>query len=336
VRQIKSLCAWAEVVAAGRRSLLAVALASQGCQCFAAEPAVWLSTLAPVDDPKNHFQMNGPVDYMELFVNGAPWTSAARRTAVFKTSTQFIDHASDEQIRAMVLGLQARGILLGLEALMLVPTDRCGRGIEGYGYRGVMDRIAQRILKAGGVLSFVAFDEPVWYAHWRQGPGLCHDSIEKLAEAMVEPVHALATAFPLLEFGTIEPLNNGTNQEFLDDVLRFSKEFQRQTGAILSFIHADLIWQDNWLPQLTSWRDRIHNAGMQIGVVVDGDPTDKTDIEWAVRAVGRARALMSDSRIAPDQYIFQSWGSHPGRLLPEDNEGTMTWIINKALESTIK
>ena len=79
---------------------------------------------------------------------------------------------------------------------MLVPTQRCGIGIESYGRAGVMGHVAQRVTEPGGRLDYVRFDAPVWFAHHEAGPRHCQDSLAAVAQQMVEPARALRTAFP--------------------------------------------------------------------------------------------------------------------------------------------
>jgi hypothetical protein len=94
-------------------------------------------------------------------------------------------------------------------------------------------------------------------------------------------------------FGDIEPVTDATlTSGYLDSMPDFARVFHEQTGGKLAFLQADIIWQNRWQPQLVEWRTRLHAAGMKFGVIVDGDPTDRSDSEWAAHAISRYRLVI--------------------------------------------
>jgi hypothetical protein len=56
-------------------------------------------------------------------------------------------------------------------------------------------------------------------------------------------------------------------------------------------------------------RKRLHAAGISYDVIVDGDPGDKTDLDWTRHAVERYRAVTSNPDLKPDDIVIQSWQS---------------------------
>jgi hypothetical protein len=272
----------------------------------------------------------GQLDYMDLFNPGAPWQVAARHVQVFMVTTQFVDHATDEQLAHVINGLKARGISLGMAGLMLAPSRRCGSGVESYGRAFVMDRVASRITQLGGRLDYVAFDEPVWFAHRLAGPRHCQDSLADIASQMIEPARALKTAFPALSFADTEPLNNQTDASLLADILDFATEFQKKTGYRIDAVHADIIWRDDWRAQYGDWYRALKARGIRVGAICRGSAADKSDEEWTEEAVRTVSNLTGDGAARPDVIRIQTWNAHPTRMLPDSDPATLTSVVREA------
>jgi hypothetical protein len=86
-----------------------------------------------------------------------------------------------------------------------------------------------------------------------------------------------------------------------------------------------------------NWETR-HDEGRQIalntyGVIFDGDPGDKSDVEWTRHAVTRYRQVMSSPQTVADEVIFQSWQNRPTHMLPEYQPGTLTSAVIQAMSS---
>ena len=100
------------------------------CPILTADAAqIWLAGVDPV--VQSTIDKRTVPDYLDLFEPIAPWNKAAEAVQVFKTSTQFLAKASDATLSHMFADLKRRNIALGMEALMLTTTAKCGTGIEG-------------------------------------------------------------------------------------------------------------------------------------------------------------------------------------------------------------
>ena len=305
-----------------------LALLHVGFSRPAAAQQVWLAGNDPVVTAMIHRQ--GQPDYMDLFDRGAPWQSAARHVAVFMVSTQFVDHATDAQLSHVIEGLRARHISLGMAGLMLVPSRRCGSGVESYGRRGVMDLVASRISHLGGTLDYVAFDEPIWFGHVLQAPRTCQDSLQALAMQMAEPAASLKRVFPNLSFVDTEPLNNHTDLSLLSDILEFAKLFRQATGYTIDGVHADIIWRDTWQYQYRAWYNALHRNGLRVGVICRGSQPDPTDEAWTAEAIETIDALAHGNEPRPDVIRVQIWGFRPTHMLPEDDPASLTSVVLRA------
>jgi hypothetical protein len=301
--------------------MLATWLCSFGCSA----QEIWFSGVDPVvaADRGGAITAN---DFMSLFQPDAPWQRAASSIQVFKLSTQFLQRSSDEQLKTVIHNLQQRHIALAFEAEILVTSTKCGNGMPGFTTEAVIQKVIRRVTQAGGRIDDVAFDEPMTWGHFAHRGAACRYSVDELVRNMAPNIQALKAAFPAIRFGDIEPVTDQTPGR-LADILNFATAFRVQTGEHLSFLQADLIWQNNWKPQLTGWKTRLRAAGIAYGVIVDGDPGDKTDIAWTTHAVERYQKLADDPTLTPDQYVFQSWQTRPSKFLPENEPGTLTSVM---------
>jgi hypothetical protein len=289
---------------------------------------VWISPVDPVSQPHNPAAGH----YMDMFRPNAQWDQAAKRIQVLKLSTQFLHTAAEDDLAAVIRETKRRNISLAMEGFMLTASLRCGNGgVESYASPGTINDIIGRLTRLGGRLSYVAMDEPVHFGHYAVGnTAYCHDSVEALAEQMAPNVRALKSAFPDIKFGDIEPLNIHTLGR-IDTMLEFATDFRRATGEPISFINADIGWADDWRPQLADWQKKAGAAGMGLGVIIDGDDQDKDDLAWVEKAVQRYDAMMRGLPRPPDQIIFQSWMSHPLRVVPDTDPGTLSSAVDQAL-----
>jgi hypothetical protein len=294
-------------------------------QAFASD--VWLSG---VDPYVRQTMTSDQSDYMALFTPSAPWKRAATGLVAFKTSTQWIMHASEGDLTAMFVDLHRRGIALAVEALMTpVTTKSCGNNVEGYSAPGYMASMAARIKKLGGGLKYVAMDEPLWYGHHYTGPHSCQSTISDLVESLAVNVKAIRGVFPNVQIGDIEPMPWANSPNWLDELMTFVSDYHTTTGTPLDFIHADVQWTNNSLSSLQRFTDRVHDAGTKVGFIYNGNATDLTDEGWTMRA--EQRFITIEKVIIPDQAILQTWMRYPSRMLPETQPGTMTYLVDQYL-----
>jgi hypothetical protein len=278
----------------------------------AANTQTWLSTVDPYSAPRNP-DANA---IMQLFEPDAKW--GAPDVNVFKASTQFLLRSKDEELKSMLGGLARRRVALGVEGLILVYRDNCGRGVEGYESRNAIPYMITRVQRAGGALKYVAMDEPIWMGHHATGERFCQDSIENIAEQLAPNVRAIAAAFPQAQIGDIEPLAMDASV-----LLQFAKAFQATSGEPLAFVHADINWRSSWQQRLAEWKTALHGAGIRLGVICNGDDR-RGDLAWTASAISNCQEVLQDTRTRPDDVIVQSWGRAPKKMLPVDEPDTLT------------
>jgi hypothetical protein len=295
---------------------------------------IWFGGMDPVvaadreragQDPKGTYAAN---DFMNLFRPDAPWTRAASKIQVFQSSTQFLHRSTDEQLSTVINDLRRRHIALGLEG-EIMQASQCSQGIPGFTGINVWRIVVDRVARLGGKIEYVAFDGPVAFGHYNalKKDTACKYTIEELVRNIAPQIEVIKTAFPDVKFGDVEPVS-GVSIGKMDDNMQFAKEFFRQTGVRLSFMHADIVWYEPTLRrQLVEWRKRLHEAGIGYGVIIDGSGIDKSDLEWTRHAIERYGLVTNDPAVKPDDYILQTWGRYPTRYLPETQLGTLTSVV---------
>jgi hypothetical protein len=48
---------------------------------------------------------------------------------------------------------------------LIVGSDSCGMGVEGYGNPNTIENTARHIKSLGGTIDYIAMDVPVWFGH---------------------------------------------------------------------------------------------------------------------------------------------------------------------------
>jgi hypothetical protein len=303
--------------------LLLVALFALTAVQVSAEPQVWFAALDPVLRPEVGY--GGSPQYMELFSPRAPWERAASHVGVIKVYGQWIDHASDADLQRQFADLKRRGIALALE-FGAMSAERCGMGVEGYGGQGILEA-ARRIQRNGGVLSYLAMDEPLYFGSIYDGKNACHWTPEQAAASAVPNLKALRTLFPQVKIGDIEPVGEPTLEITSDRYRRGIRAFHA-LGVPLAFFHADVSW---WTPsypeKLSALHKLVASEHIAFGVIYNGNAEDPSDAAW----LQSAESHMADvERIlgTPEQVIFQSWNSYPKKLLPESAPDAFTHLID--------
>ena len=279
-------------------------------------------------DPPGTYAANG---FMDLFRPNAPWTRTASAIQVFGVSTQFLHRSTDEQLSTVINDLRRRHIALGWEAEIMAddPAHPCGAGIPGHTSNAVIRTAVDRVARLGGKIDYVYFDEPVAFGHYNalKKDTACNYTIEELVRNIAPQIEVIRTAFPDIKFGDGEPVS-GVSIGKMDDNLQFAKEFFRQTGVRLSFMVADIVWfEPTFHSQLVEWRRRLHEAGIEYGLYVNGSAVDKSDLEWTNHAIERYGLVTNDPTIKPDNILIGSWMRYPTRYLPETQPGTLTSVV---------
>ena len=291
-----------------------------------ASPLSWFAPLPPLAIVEGR-NFTGSDDFINLFQADAPWQNAADRVQVFKLYGEWVAYkATDAQLRLVVEDLKRRGIALAVEAGPLNASPNCGHGIEGFA--GVEEglNIARKIQNAGGTLTFIALDEPYFFAHFYDGPNACHWEAEKIAKEVGDYIQAVRQVFPDVMVGDTEPLAGASNAQAYSDWLDI---FREVNGFDLAFLHMDIDWsRPGWADEVIAIEEHGHAINVPVGIIYTGNAFDKTDEDWLSAAGERVKKLEIEKNAKPDHVLFQSWNDKPDHVLPETTDFTFTDFIN--------
>jgi hypothetical protein len=283
---------------------------------------------------------------MRLFEPGAPWNHAAEGVKVFELYKKFVEQSDDEDLSRVLGDLSRRRIALAMQGTPLVVSKRCGRAVEGYGPPHDMKEAAARVKRLGGVIDYIALDEPLYYGHVFNGrpkfnyetlaPTPCHSSIAELARETAAKVAEVRQVFPGVKVGDIEPVGvfAYSTDQLRAELSEWLTAYQAATSSKFAFVDIDIAWLlPAWQAQFEIVVDVVRKAGIPLGVIFNGTRADASDPAWLASA--RAHIQLIESRLGgpPPRAIFQTWTDHPRRMLPETEPDTFTNFIKAYIES---
>ncbi len=277
---------------------------------------IWFAPRAPF--PPAHAP--GAVDLMDLFQPGAPWKEAASYVKVFKLPTMFLAWVPDEQLATIVQDLNRRGIALAMESLAQSVLDQpqCGHNIEGYGDPRMAQKIAEKIKRVGGNLSFVAMDEPLFFGHFYNSPVACHSSVDNVADRVAAVVSRYRAVFPDVRIGDIEPAGAALSPDWDTAFNAWLGAFQKAVGTPMAFLQVDADWNNpNHVEGIRRSAALAARNRLLLGVIYNGKGNDPTDRQWIASAKANIDSVEAILGHRPDQAIFQTWVAHPARVLPK-------------------
>ena len=288
------------------------------------KPLVWFAPLPPLAIVEGR-KFIGSDDFMQLFEPDAAWQEAASHVQVFKLYGEWVGYASDSQLKQVIQDTQSRGFALAMEFGPLDAED-CGNGIEGFSGVSYAVATAQRIKSAGGTLTFLAMDEPYYYAHTYDGPQACHWSAEKIAHEINQFVDSMKAVFPDILIGDTEAMAGAAGVE---EYKNWLKTFRDVNGYDLAFLHLDVDWgRPNWPTEVSSLVEYGDQVNVPVGIIYGGNGFDQTDEAWLSAAGERVKKLEIGTNTDPAHILFQSWNDKPDHILPETTEYTFTNFID--------
>jgi uncharacterized protein (TIGR03437 family) len=289
---------------------------------------VWFSPEAPGDWPDGRV---GQVDYIDLFIPGAPWTNAASHIQVFKfAASEFVGdlpgELTDSQWQQVFANLAQRGIALAVEFGPLTVTN-CGAGVEGFS-GGAALLVAQKVQTLGGTLQYVGMDEPFYYGNIYTGQNACNWTTQQIAASAVQSIAQIRTVFPNVIVGDIEPVPAGT-PDWLSSYTAWLDAWEIAAGSPLAFFHCDVDWNaySDWIASVNSMRQVLALRGIPFGLIYNGLGMT-SDAAWMSAAESHFMDYELHGGTIPDQTIFQTWETYPTHVLPETDPDALTYLVD--------
>ncbi len=270
------------------------------------------------------------IDYSVLFKPGAPWQVTAAHLAVFKINAHFVKVASDRTLDLTFRYLKDHRIKLALEMGMLTATPEmaASRNVEGFFPEPQTAQfVVARIKAHGGMLDYVAMDEPYWYGALYDGGNATAWPASRIAANAAQTMKIFQAAFPNVKLGDIEPVTDEKDPALIVRYAGWIEAMENALGQPLAFFHADIVWKERWRAALAQLPPMLAAKRVPLGIIYNAPSADLSNARWLAAARQHYEDIENNDGIAPDQAIFQSWSAMPDRLLPETEPDTHTNLV---------
>jgi len=270
------------------------------------------------------------------------WSSSAQHIQAIRIPTTVLLSIPDSVLPGLLRSLDAHGLALGLEigAANNYNEVSCGAGVESYSDPGTANQVVQKLLDAGGKVSALLMDEPLYYGHYYTGTNACNSTIQDEARRAAVIIKIYTAAFPNVVVGDIEPFPELPLQPtWQADFASWAQAFYAATGSKISFLHVDFDWDNPALYQYTAYPSvpaiqyvaqlaatAARANGMGIGFICNGTQASTSDAIYTYTAQFHMDAL-AGAGANPDQLAFETWATYPSHTLPETDPTSLTGEI---------
>jgi len=281
----------------------------------------------------------------DLFAPGAKWERAKSRVQVFKFYIDDLRNFREGLLPRAVATLRDAGIEIAVEAGGLREFACDGEKMA----RLELLHMAP-LLAAGGTIRYLVLDAPFGYTLSTGLPGNCGWDPSRAVRELVKYVGGVKAALPEVKIGFIEPVpwyrvgkfpTSDSRNDFGDllEIIALAFDTLREEGHPLDFFHADSPFGYNerlgdrkgW-EKLRAIEDLVRARGGRFGLIynsnVGGGSSDRTFYIETMRGIERFEAAGG----RPDDYILQSWYSHPKETLPENKTYTFCYLVNRFVD----
>lgn len=271
----------------------------------------------------------GSTDYFELFEPDAPWADALENIDMFRLHAfQMRHYLSDEQLRLIIDWLDKHEIplLFETEPLQPVDPDECDHSES---FEGPYDlEMARRFKDLGGTIDVVAIEQPFTFAHKLEGPRVCHYTLERIVGEVTDYMAEMHTLFPGVPMGSIEGLVRSPVST-PDDMALWLDSYEEFAGEPFAFLHIDVDWSvPGWADILLGIEQVADERGVPFGVFYNG-AQETTAEQWLQLAAHHFSEFETVAAGTPDHVTLTTWVDQPDRVLPDDDLGAFTSLINR-------
>lgn len=291
-------------------------------------------------------QVDGKEGWKLLFGSDQAWPAWMNAVRVVSIASDWFGTSKfppDTVMRSAAARLNRTGVAFATTSLAQswVHEPACGQGVESYTDPPGNLRVAQALRGDGFTLAYVVMDEPLWYGHYYSGPNACHSSIANTAERAAAIMREYLQVFPQVLIGENEPTSLVTMPGWRGAYRAWQRAFQDAVGKPISFLRADIQWNDpQWRGHLGEMVDFAQGEQVDAGIIYNGNlppgtsytppaqGTQTTPAEeaanrlWLHRAARNFMDIEQRDGLAPDQAVFESWGTLPLRTVSVRPTGT--------------
>lgn len=294
-----------------------------------ADKLIFFGAVPPMPDGADLPLPDGSADYMDLFAPDSAWTEASEKIGAFKLHAWQVRHfLSEDELRTILDWLDEHQIPLMFETEPLPPPDpeECDHTES---FEGPYDiEMANRIRRLGGTIAVVAIEEPYHFAHKLTGPGACEYPVERVVDEVIGYVNQIRVLFPDVPVGTIEPIWQSPRTE-PEDMAIWLDTYEERSGEPFAFLHVDPEWgRPDWAEVALGIEAIADERDVPFGVLYNGGGENENDA-WLAAAIDRIAYFEGVHGGTPQHVGLQSWMDQPDRVLPEDDLGAFTSLINR-------
>ena len=295
--------------------------------------------------PQRHGQIlwtgPSPSRWGELYSPTAQWPSVQGRSHVVKLYIDDIYPASTQSLSAVVATLNRAHIAIAVEVGGLRDWNCSGTSLAATELAGL-----NRLVAAGGAISFLAMDAPFGYTLATSIPGNCRYTVQQTSEQLASYIHILRQGLPGVQIGLIEPVpwysvgvygpNPGNNFGDLPEVLGSLLTILAQHGESLDFFHADSPYDyaeahPNGWDKLLALQQVVQGHGLRFGLIYNSDAGGQAGDQAFHDQTLAAFQAFHDVGGSPDDLIVQSWYPFPSAMVPEDQSYSFTNVSKNGI-----
>jgi hypothetical protein len=290
----------------------------------AISPASYGTTISlGLEDPFTaaKFAPGAQTDFWQAVNDPSDISSLLPSITDVEIGSDFFKYAPVSDVQSLLKWTAASGVGLELQTgvLPVTTSSGCGWGVEGYD--GLFEQHLQLIKSLGGTVAVLNMDEPLYFGSNAAGTNTCQSPIATIAAETVASIEIAKSIFPDIKVIDTEPVPFTTSYgTWLADINTL------MPGAISEF-DADVVWSSNWSGPLKQDYSMAEQYGVQTGVIIDSDSSNKTDCSWTNAAENNFNSLSQDG-LVPSNILVQSWDSVPTRIGPPSEPCTLSSVAS--------
>jgi hypothetical protein len=253
----------------------------------------------------------------------APWQTVSQNIRVAFLPPANVTGASDEDLQKLLRDAKRRNLALAVETAFLARNASCDARTEAHAPKQDIVEILEKIRRNGGVIDYIAMDEPYYFGH-RDAAG-CRQSASELASNIADNVRLARRYFPGVRVGDIEVLD--ASAVWATQLLKWAAAYETAAGEPLAFMHVDVSWSGLAIQNLVKLSRALSQHHIPLGIIYNDGANADTDEAWqqsANRHIADVEAVLG---VHPQMAVFSTWDRHPTRMLPEDQPGTLTNVV---------
>jgi len=299
--------------------LLACALSP----CHASEQSIWLGPLQPNDIGI----ATGYKDYFEALSSSARWPSVAGRTAVFQLYFDLLNRSTGEKLSAVSQFQTRTKIPLAIEIPNYWNSAACAAEPPPAHFRSAL----RRAKDAGIEIDYASIVGVLVDGRVGTAAHACHAGLGDLATHFTEISAVISSVWPNARIGETEPVGYPNTHQIWTEYSAWLDAL-REHDQKISFLHLDVGWPHDWVPDVQFVRKLALSQGIPFGVVLNTDGTELSSHAAAVATLKHATEVRDRISPLPDHAIFQSWFQYPDRALPESDPDSLFGLVYSYLK----